>query len=234
MGTMENIELSKRLKAATEFVIQGQAILDIGSDHAYLPIYLIQKQQVPLAIAGEVVNGPYVKANNQVSTYQLEDKISVRLGDGFEVLNTDEELGTIFICGMGGLLIKDILSKGQTEKKLQLATRLVLQPNNKEQELRTFLFHHNYEIIDEGILEENEHIYEIIVVEWVGTKRNYSDDELLFGPKLLQERSPIFMKKWQRELVKYNNILQQLENANNKEKIAEMSSKIEKIKKVIA
>ncbi|MDN6731728.1 MAG: class I SAM-dependent methyltransferase, partial [Atopostipes suicloacalis] len=106
---MDKVEGSKRLKKISEHVKKGEPILDIGSDHAYLPIYLVKEKLVPKAIAGELVKGPFQKAKHEVIKHDLEEKIDVRFGDGFNVLKKEEIMGSIFICGMGGLLISEII-----------------------------------------------------------------------------------------------------------------------------
>src|SRR5699024_9233860 len=132
----------------------------------YLPIYLVQKHIIPSAISGEIVAGPFQNALEKIKEYHLEDKMSVRLGDGLDVLKETDNIGTVFICGMGGSLITKILKKGLEKNTLPIDTRLVLQPNNAEENLRRFLAEANYTIIEEAILEENEKIYEIIVAEY--------------------------------------------------------------------
>lgn len=230
---MEKINLSDRLSAVADFVKKGEPILDIGSDHAYLPIYLVQQNLVPSAIAGEVVQGPYEKAIQQVALNQLEDQISIRLGNGFEVLKQVEEVGTTFICGMGGILISQIIEDGQIDHKISTNTRLVLQPNNNEISVRKKLQHHHFKIIFETIVEENKKLYEIIVAEPSEDSISYTEEELIFGPILLTERLPMFIKKWQKELDKNESILNQLEPSKNTEKIKEIETKIQQIKRVI-
>lgn len=162
---MEIIQLSKRLKTVADFVKKDLPIADIGSDHAYLPIYLIQNDIISSAIAGEVVEGPFENAKNKVNSLKIEDKISVRLGSGLNVLTTEDEIGTVTVCGMGGNLITEILLEGLNKSKLPINARLVLQPNNGEKTLRKFLKENKFKILSESIIEENNKIYEIIVAE---------------------------------------------------------------------
>lgn len=230
---MEKIQLSKRLTKVAEYVREDEPILDVGSDHAYLPIYLIQQELVPSAIAGEVVAGPFQKAVEQVERHGLTSKISPRLGDGLDVLTDDDKLGTIFICGMGGSLIANILKEGMAHNKLPEEVRLVLQPNNGEKILRELLQAKQYHIIHESIIEENDKIYEIIVAEYAKTAISYNEFELTFGPLLLNEKSHVFKIKWQSELKKYKSIKKQLRQSKNKHKMIEIEAMIQKIKQVI-
>lgn len=94
--------LSQRLAAVAEFVPQGARLLDVGSDHAYLPIALMEDGKIEFAIAGEVVKGPYESALHNVSGAGLADKIAVRLADGLAAFEASDGITTITICGMGG------------------------------------------------------------------------------------------------------------------------------------
>ena len=157
------INLNQRLLRVCSFLKEG-TLADIGSDHAYLPIYAIQNKICNSAIAGEVIKGPYKAALNNVAENNLGDSIEVRLGDGLAVINHDDEIDNITICGMGGPLIAKILKEGQ--EKLAHHPRLILQSNIQTQVLRNVLTSLNYEVINEVILEEKGHIYEIVVAEF--------------------------------------------------------------------
>jgi len=160
---MEFTKLSNRLNLVASFVPAGARLLDVGSDHAYLPIALLKEGKIEAAIAGEVVEGPYQSALQNVADNGLEDKIEVRLANGLAAFEPADCISCITIAGMGGRLIADILAAGL--EKLANVYRLVLQPNNREDELRDWLVDHDFRIVDEAILEENEKFYEILVVE---------------------------------------------------------------------
>lgn len=230
---MEMIQLSKRLKTVADFVKKDFPIADIGSDHAYLPIYLIQNDIISSAIAGEVVEGPFENAKNKVHSLKFEEKISVRLGSGLNVLTAEDEIGTITVCGMGGNLITDILLEGLNKSKLPLNARLVLQPNNGEKNLRKFLKENNFKILSESIIEENKKIYEIIVAEYQLEDFDYSENELTFGPLLLKEKTATFIKKWTNELALQQAILKEIKKSDDKAKIKEIEKRIQKIKEVL-
>lgn len=230
---MEIIQLSKRLKTVADFVKKDLPIADIGSDHAYLPIYLIQNDFISSAIAGEVVEGPFENAKNKVNSLKIEDKISVRLGSGLNVLTTEDEIGTVTVCGMGGNLITEILLEGLNKSKLPLNARLVLQPNNGEKTLRKFLKENKFKILSESIIEENNKIYEIIVAEYQLDDFEYSENELTFGPLLLKEKTATFIKKWTNELALQQAILKEIKKSDAKAKIKEIEKRIQKIKEVL-
>lgn len=230
---MKKLTLSKRLQKVAEFVQMDQMILDIGSDHAYLPIYLIQKKLIPAAIAGEVVEGPYKKTKEQVALNDLSEKISTRLGSGFDVLEEWEEIGSAFVCGMGGILISEIIKKGLLDKKVGKNTRLILQPNNNEKHLRELLMNQQFKIDEERIIRENSKYYEVIVASRSKMKVNYNETELIFGPHLLAEKSKNFESKWQTELKNNQSILKRLNEKNHKHKIQKITWINQQIEKVI-
>ena len=141
---MNEIKLSKRLKAVADYVDNGARLADIGSDHAYLPTYLMQKLVIDFAVAGEVVKGPFEIAKNHVSEADLSDRIEVRLANGLGAIENTDKIDTIVIAGMGGILISEILEAGK--EKLGHVKRLILQPNNHEESLRQWLVNHQFVI----------------------------------------------------------------------------------------
>lgn len=161
---MNENQLSKRLATVGDLIPRGSRLADIGSDHAYLPVALMLENKLSFAVAGEVVEGPYQSAKTQVSKSNLTDKIIVRLANGLDAIEPEDQIDVISICGMGGTLIRDILEAGR-KNRLTGKERLVLQPNIGEPTLRRWLMANDYSIIDETIVEENRKLYEIIVAE---------------------------------------------------------------------
>lgn len=213
---MNELNLSKRLTKVVSKIPKGSKIADIGSDHAYLPCYAVKHQLSPFAIAGEVNEGPFVTATRQVSMSGLTDFISVRKGDGLEVI-CENEVDIIIICGMGGSLIREILEKGKT--KLKGTKRLLLQPNVGAIKVREWLIDNGWELIDEEIIEEDEKIYEIIVAEKGDPQAPYKEINkqagLLLGPFLMLKRDWVFRMKWSGELKKWKKILNQMQDAKD-------------------
>ena len=220
--------LSQRLAAVAEFVPQGARLLDVGSDHAYLPIALMEDGKIEFAIAGEVVKGPYESALHNVSGAGLADKIAVRLADGLAAFEASDDITTITICGMGGGLIADILAAGAD--KLATVDRLILQPNNREDELRAWLMNNGFKLVTEQIMTENDKFYEIMVVEH--GQMTLSATELRFGPFLNQEKSDVFKARWQRELKKLEIALPHVPE-NRVDDRAAISQKMTAIKEAI-
>ena len=220
--------ISKRLELVASFVLQGAILLDVGSDHAYLPIDLVERGKIKSAIAGEVVEGPYQSAVKNVEAHGLKEKIQVRLANGLAAFEETDQVSVITIAGMGGRLIATILEEGLD--KLVNVERLILQPNNREDDLRIWLQEHGFQIVAESILEEAGKFYEILVVEAGQMKLSASD--LRFGPFLSKEISPVFVQKWQKEATKLEFALSQIPEKNLEERQV-LAHKIQAIKEVL-
>ena len=226
---MEFTKLSNRLDLVASFVPAGARLLDVGSDHAYLPIELVERGQIKSAIAGEVVEGPYKSAVKNVESHNLKERIQVRLANGLAAFEEADQVSVITIAGMGGRLIATILKEGL--EKLANVERLILQPNNREDDLRIWLQANGFQIVAESILEEAGKFYEILVVESGQMKLSASD--VRFGPFLSKEVSPVFVQKWQKEAVKLEFALEQIPEKNLEERQV-LVDKIQAIKEVLS
>lgn len=155
------IHLTPRLQVAADLVPLSQCIADIGTDHAYLPIYLCQAGKIKRAIASDIHTGPAERARIHVMAEGLGKVISVRVGSGLLPLEPGEAEGAV-IAGMGGLMICRILDEG-----VRIASPLqwmVLQPQNHQYELRMWLADHGYVIAKERLVREGCQIYQILLV----------------------------------------------------------------------
>lgn len=206
--------ISERLKRIASFVPEGARLLDVGSDHAYLPIYLLETQKINYAIAGEVVEGPFESAKANVAESNLSQQIDVRLANGLAAFSEEDAIECIVIAGMGGRLIAEILENGK--EKLTSVKRLVLQPNNREDDLRVWLEENEFTIIDEEIMEENDKFYEILIVE--PGLSTMSDIDKRFGPVLRHFQSKSFREKWKHEAAKLEYALEQVPEAKTDER----------------
>ncbi len=176
--TKEKIpKISKRLEAAASFYRTNASVIDVGTDHAYLPIYLCMKEGCPSAVAADIKEGPLSRARENVALHALESKISLSLTDGLHGIERQGALD-IFILGMGGELISKIISDAEWVKKDQI--RLILQPMTRPETVRAFLVKEGFEIKAEKIVLDDK-LYQIIVAEYSGIKEEYNELELLFG-----------------------------------------------------
>ena len=226
--------LSARLACVASLVSAGARVADIGSDHAYLPAALVLDGKIDFAIAGEVVKGPYENAVHEIKDHQLEGQVIPRLADGLAAIEPADKVDTITIAGMGGSLIASILEKDKN--KLTGIKRLVLQPNVGESQLREWLMNNHYQIMNEKIIEEDNHIYEIIVAESSVVPFRYSKYELDFGPFLLENKGPVFRKKWQEYLQREAHVIDQMQKAQQPpvKKINEINQFLSQVKEAIA
>lgn len=205
-------QISTRLETIASFINPHTVLADIGSDHAYLPAYVCLHDETIEAIAGEVSKGPYERAKETVTMYKLQDRIHVRLGSGLSVITEDDNVSTIVIAGMGGGLIASILTEGKAI--LPHIERLILQPNTNGYIVRKTVLANGFTLTEETLVDENEHIYEIIVANRLGKDPSpLTEKELLFGPLLMEESSDIFKKKWQVEYDKLNYVMEQLKKS---------------------
>lgn len=243
-------QLSRRLQAIAEQIPEGSRLADIGSDHALLPTYLAGRGRISFGIAGEVNRGPYEAAKRQVQQSGASSMIEVRLGDGLAVLHGGE-VDTIVIAGMGGALIARILEEGKL--KLDGVRRLVLQPNVAEDQVRIWLRDQGWQLLEESILEEDGHIYEILIAERSSAVQQPSelyteltlacgikvDEKLLIkmGPWLLRAADDILIRKWEAEASKLEGICQHMEQAGTPAALARMDEimqEVNEIREVVA
>ncbi|KQZ78664.1 tRNA (adenine(22)-N(1))-methyltransferase [Pseudomonas sp. Root562] len=194
---MNEQTLSTRLERVAAQVPVGARLADIGSDHGYLPVALLRRGVIAMAVAGEVALTPFRAAERTVRENGQDLQITVRLADGLSAIEPEDGITAVSICGMGGETIRDILDAGRA--RLSGQERLILQPNGGEQPLRQWLMDNGYCILSEEVLRENRFYYEIIVAERA-ERVLYTPEELYFGPLQMQQRSPAFLGKWQRML----------------------------------
>ncbi|UXR68657.1 MULTISPECIES: tRNA (adenine(22)-N(1))-methyltransferase TrmK [unclassified Staphylococcus] len=223
------IPINRRLKKVSEYVI-GEKLADIGSDHAFLPMYCIEQNITQSAIAGEVIPGPYSAAVKSVERHGFQKQIDIRLGNGLTILNPESDhVDSVTICGMGGPLIAKILNEGF--KHIPYRPRLILQSNIQSEPIRQFLQSNGYQIITETLIKERAHIYEIIVAD-PGTM-TLSDRDLKFGPYLHPEPSELFAEKWTREIEALEDIKKQLDPVRHKKRYDEITRQENEINEVI-
>jgi len=183
------MELSKRLNWIIEKLNKVDIIMDVGTDHGYIPIYLVKNNIASKVIASDINKDPLKKAKINASLDGVLDKIDLRLGGGLSPLN-NKEANAVIIAGMGGNLIRDILENDLD--KVKNLEYLILQPAQNPEVLRKYLYNNNYEILEEDIcLDENKY-YEIFKVKY--KKGDYITLEDIFyeiSPEMLSKKSPV-------------------------------------------
>ena len=181
--TMNTLKISKRLEAAASFVRRGVRIADIGSDHAYLPIYLYSSGLISGGVASDINEGPVKRGEANVRLCRVENAIEVRRADGLSGIEKYDP-DDIFIFGMGGELIVSIVDGAKWLRDARY--RLILQPMTHPEILRRYLFDNGFSIICEKLIKDDK-IYQIICAEYSGKSEEADELELLFGKHILAQ-----------------------------------------------
>lgn len=225
------MKLSKRLQLFADLIEKykkGDVLADIGTDHAYLPCYLIEHQIVKKAYACDVARGPYESSLSTIQQHHLENHIEALLGDGIDPI-LDKCVDMITIAGMGSYLMSEIIDKNI--KYFHNDHILFLQPNANTDHLRKYLFDHDFMIIDESLVKDGHHIYDMMVVKKVDEKIEYNEYDIEFGPVLRKRLSPLFIDKWQAQQQVYQKIINDLDHLHPRYK--ELTHKIEMIEEIL-
>lgn len=177
------MELSKRLNAIAQMV-KEETVADIGTDHGYLPIYLVSEKGLKKVIACDINQGPLNKAKENINERGLSDYIETRLGNGLEKVEPNE-CECITISGMGGMLVINILEEGKDV--VESVKRLVLQPQHDIPKVREYVLKNGFKIEDEKMLVEDGKTYTVINAV-KGEEEPYSEAELVFGRVLIERK----------------------------------------------
>lgn len=172
------LNIGPRLKCAASMVRCRSRIVDIGTDHAYLPSYLVLNGRAEDVLACDIGLMPLKNAENTVKQFGLQDKISLRISDGLKAV-VPEEAEEIIICGMGGNLISDILSAAVWIKKSGM--HLILQPMTHSEDVRLFLYTNGFEIEEEQFVVDNKKVYCCISASYTGIIRDIDPGLCYFG-----------------------------------------------------
>lgn len=204
------MKLKGRLKAIAEMVPSCRIMCDIGTDHAYIPIYLLEKRICKKAIAVDLRGGPLITARKNIQEHGFERDIETRIGHGLQPVE-ENEIEVIVVAGMGGLLICDILSEGKT--KAMKASKLILQPMNAIEIVREWLFDNLFSIASEKLVKEGGKIYNIIAAEWTGVKSDVMRIHHHIGEKLIDCRDPLLGEYISRKIKQLDKVISGLEKS---------------------
>lgn len=207
--------MNLRLNTLADMVDPGARIADIGTDHAYLPILLVKNGKIDYAIASDIGAGPLENAKNDIAEAGLENKIDARLGAGLITVKKEDNIDTVVIAGMGGKLMSDILNDAWL-KGFKFDT-VVLEPNVGELGVRSWLMIHGYEIVEEHLIAEAGHTYELIKAKYIKKILPLTEKQLFFGPFILKEKNPVFKQKWSGQLAYHEKLLTNLKKAKKKD-----------------
>ena len=191
--------LGERLRAIAGLVGDFRRLADIGSDHAYLPVWLILQGKADFVIAGEIQQGPLEAARRTITEMALEDCIEARLGDGLAVVRQGE-VDAVVIAGMGGASIRGILERSPLV--VGKLSRIVCQPMTGAAGLRRWLLEHGWLIDAEELVMEEGRLYEVVAAK-PGIAAVPEDLLLEVGPLLWQNRHPLLTEQIERLLQQY-------------------------------
>ena len=198
------VKISNRLMTAAALVTQGYTLADVGTDHGYIPIYLLQQKKIPAAIAMDINEGPLERAKEHIALYGLQAYIQTRLSDGVAAL-----------------------------KPGQSAKELILQPQSEIENVREFLREEGYAILAEDMVLEDGKFYPMMKVQYQGENAQKASEVLklsdLYGGLLLQNRHPVLKTFLEKEKLIYTGIKENLEKQPASEKIRTRLAEVEDI-----
>jgi tRNA (adenine22-N1)-methyltransferase len=214
---MEELTLSKRLQMIAGLVPNGSIVADIGTDHGYLPIYLVKSGIAQKVYAMDVRKAPLTKAAQNVKAYGVQENIELRLSDGLDKLEKNEA-DTITIAGMGGKLMQSILTSGLD--RLTNTTRLILSPQSEIRDFRVFLKENGFLILREHMLNEDGQFYVIMESLYLGAQ--YSPTIIAeavdrYGYSLLSQKNESLYEYLKKELRIVENVLEKVQKLENKD-----------------
>ena len=188
---MEQIKINDRLLTAVPFVRKGKRFADIGTDHAYLPIYLINNGIIDYSIAADINKGPLEKAQENICKYNLQANIHTVLCDGLSKIDPNA-VDDIAIFGMGGELIVKIIDEASWVKDSD--KRLILQPMTHTEKVREYLAKNGFKILGETLSLDRGKIYQTICAQYDGYVREYDAFTYAFGEYILNEGNDLLIQ----------------------------------------
>ena len=216
--------LSNRLAAIAKLIKNGDIIADIGTDHALLPVFLLENGTCPHVIACDINEGPLAVARK--NTHGVSG-IELRLGDGLSPISAGE-VDCAVIAGMGGEIIAQIIEKSDISKEI----RFILQPMSSVDDLRKFLSENGFFVTHESVVKDASRLYVIICAQYGGENGCYEDFELFIGKlrgKTEYEREYI-MSEYER----IKKLCADIKNVERKKELYEHSKKcLDKIEKIV-
>lgn len=235
-GADRTVQLSERLTTIANMVSRGRSVCDVGCDHGFVSIYLVQKGIAPFVLAMDVGKGPLAQAKKHVEEAGLTGRITTRLSDGLAAYR-EHEAECLVIAGMGGPLMSRILS----DAKAGTFTELVLAPQSEVPQFRRFLDEHGFCIVEEELVYEDGKYYPVMkavprTVQIVygdrrtAAERSFTSEKELgyrFGALLLARKHPVLLQYLHKEQEKLKEILDELENRQG-ERIEERRNTLRK------
>ena len=226
--------------AIADLVDRSRVLADVGCDHAYISINLLEKGKVERIIASDLREGPLNIARDNIRLYGFEDRIETRLCAGLCGYEAGE-VDTILISGMGGMLVKEILS--ESIDVVKMADTLILEPQSDLRVVRAYLKDIGFEIIDEDMLNEGGKYYQIIKAVKSKERMEVCEDigamaENEFGPILIKKKHPVLLEFLKKRKNHYERLLQNKsfltsQSATNNDRIAIIENELNMVKEAL-
>lgn len=208
------MELSFRLKKIADKVKNCTILADIGTDHAYIPIFLYKNEKIKKAFACDISKGSVKKAQENIIKHNLEKSIETRLGSGLLVLNLTDNVDTVVIAGMGGILTTQILEIGKSN--LKNVKKIILQPQKNVDEVRRFLYKNNFKIVEDEMIVDNNKFYTVIVVKPEFEEETYTETDYLFGKYSIEKKCPVLKEYILKQINKLEKAINEIEKFSTK------------------
>lgn len=221
--------MNENRMAAVAKYIDGECLIDIGTDHGYLIIDTLQSNKIKSAIAVEITQGPLDNVKTNIYANNLQTQTQFFKSDGLLAVpkSVVDTADLISICGMGGNTIVKIIEESIEKISTQ---KLILQPNNAEYQLRNFLMNNSFKITAEKVIADNDIFYEILVCERCDQNQLLSEEQLMLGAINLKENSQQFKLKCLHQLAYFTKLEQQIiANNNSSEVITKKREILERI-----
>ena len=226
--------------AIANLVDNSKVLADVGCDHAYISINLLEKGKVDRIIASDLREGPLNIAKDNIKLEGFEERIETRLCAGLCGYEAGE-VDTILISGMGGMLVKEILS--ESIDVVRRADTLILEPQSDLRVVRAYLKDIGFEIIDEDMLNEGGKYYQIIKAVKSKERMEVCEDigamaENEFGPILIKKKHPVLLEFLKKRKNHYERLLQNKsfltsQSATNNDRIAIIENELNMVKEAL-
>jgi len=223
---------SERMEGILSLIPKSDIIIDVGTDHAYIPEAIIKRNIGKKVIGTEINHQPYLKAMDYIESKSLDDCIEIRKGDGLNIVQFDE-INVVVIAGMGGLLINSIINENIS--KFSKGDTLILQPMNAVDKTRKFLIENKFEILDEVLCKEDYHYYTVIKAEFKDKQNTNQDNLDYITNEILFKKSDKYIEEFTNIIIKKNNIIIEniKKNSSNKNRINELENINKKLKELL-
>ncbi|MDO5539151.1 MAG: class I SAM-dependent methyltransferase [Eubacteriales bacterium] len=227
------MQLSVRLAAVAQMAEGAECLADIGTDHGYIPIYLMEQGKLRRALAMDINKGPLLRAQENIQMHGLQESIETRLSDGAKMLRPGEA-DTVVIAGMGGALTMRILSDGA--EALKGIKTFVLQPQSEIEKVRRFLHVNGFCIEAENMVKDEGKYYPLMRAVY-GRQETWETYEYRFGKYLIEQKNPVLLEFLQKEEKKYRQILERLGENDSRDAVKrgkELQNSLFEIEKAIS